>query len=118
MKPPVEEPAPEGSRFFKPPSQLFKLARRLSQKTTVREPVQPTTAAQEAVSMPPLDFPTPQEPLPQHDADQAVEQASRASSYASVEQPIEEPAEEGTPSSAKKKRRWAYFTPTPSGHRG
>ena len=47
VTPPVEERAPQESSFFKPPSQLFKLARRLSQKTTVREPVQPTEAVQE-----------------------------------------------------------------------
>ena len=106
MKPPVEEPLLEGSRFLKPPSQFFKLARRLSQKTTVREPVQPTEAVQEAFTMLPPDILEPQEPLPQPDDDQALEQASNASSYASLDPPIENPVEERSPSAAKKTKRW------------
>ena len=112
-KPPTPEPPQEELRPFKPPSQFFKLSRRLSQKTTIREPVSPTKAAQEAVAMPPPDIPKPRESAIQL-ADQAMEQESHASSYASLEQPTEEQEEEETSPAAKRSKRWAYFTPTPS----
>ena len=106
-KPQVPDPPTGSTGFFKPPSQLFKLARRLSQKSTVSEPAQTTKAAQEAIAMPPPEVPkTPQLKIPPE-----IDQESHASSYASLESPSGEPAEE----ESKKRRRWASVTPTPSG---
>ena len=119
-KPQVPIPSKESTGLFKPPSQLFQLAKRLTQKTTVREPEQTTKAAQEAIAMPPPDIPTPQPPSTQRAVEQmdgqeshaSDEQGSHESNYASLESPNEDLEESST---AMKKRRWTSFTPTPAG---
>ena len=100
LKPPPEEPKP-----VRPPSQLFKLARRLSQKTTVYATEQPSEEAQDK-EMPRPDLPRPREletPL----VAQSREHESGASSYASAEEPEEEEA-----SSTRRKRNWGSITPS------
>ena len=104
---------------MKGPSQLYKLARRLSQKTTVfpteqpskeaqptkETPVSTPKEAQEAREMPPPDLPRPRElevPL----GSKLGEHESGASNYESAEEP-----EEGG-SSAGKKRHWGSITPS------
>ena len=57
-EPMAQEPPPQEPKPVKPPSALFRLAKRLSRKTTVT-PVPPSKEAQEAMEMPPPDIPKP-----------------------------------------------------------
>ena len=98
--PKAQDPPPPMPEPAKQPSAFYKLARRLSQKTTVDIPAHPSKEAQEALEMPPPDM----EPLP---VDPPREHESGASSYASAEEP-----DEADTSSSKRRRSWASLTPS------
>ena len=113
------EPPPEEPKVVKP-SPLFRLAKRLSRKTTVfpteqppkevqeveETPVQPSMEAQEAREMPPPDPPRPWEPeLPI--PSRSGEPESGTSNYESAEEPEEE-----VTSSGRRKRPWGSITPS------
>ena len=105
-QPIAQDPPPQEPEPAKPPSVLYRLARRLSQKTTVDLPVPPSKEAQETMEMPPPDLPRPK-PLETPPVDPPREHASGASSYESVEEP-----DEAETFSSKRRRSWASLTPS------
>ena len=100
----AQDPPPQQPEQIKQPSPLYRLARRLSGKTTVIIPEHPSKEAQEAMEMPPPELPK-SKPQGAPSIDPSREQESGASSYASVEEP-----EEADTSSSKRRRSWASIT--------